>query len=131
MRAFRNQPLPGSFSLGRVTPLEARPRWAAKLFRCPADVWLVEASFIYLIVILLMPSWWVIALGIWWISNTVSHNFIHQPFFRSGELNRCFALYLTVITGIPQRLWRDRHLAHHAGMRWRLRFPRELIQQTA
>src|SRR5262249_47377554 len=64
--------------------------------------------------VLALPSWPVIALGIWWNSNTVAHNFIHTPYFRDRGLNRCFSLYLTLLLGIPQSLWRDRHLAHHA-----------------
>src|SRR5262249_50925149 len=32
-----------------------------------------------------------------------------------------FSLYLTLLLGIPQSLWRDRHLAHHAGARPRVR----------
>jgi len=32
-----------------------------------------------------------------------------------------FALYLSALLGIPQSIWRDRHLSHHAGVAWRLR----------
>jgi hypothetical protein len=63
----------------------------------------------------------VVAVGLWWNSNTISHNFIHRPFFRRRWLNVLFALYLSVLLGIPQSLWRDRHLAHHAGVAWRLK----------
>lgn len=56
-----------------------------------------------------------IALGLWWNANTISHNFIHLPFFRSRRLNDLFAFYLTLVLGFPQHLWRARHLAHHAG----------------
>ena len=61
-----------------------------------------------------------VAIGIWWGSNTIAHDFLHKPFFASGALNRLFALYLTAVLGIPQTLWRSRHLAHHAGSVWRL-----------
>jgi Fatty acid desaturase len=63
----------------------------------------------------------VVAVGLWWNSNTISHNFIHRPFFRWRWLNALFALYLSGLLGIPQSLWRDRHLAHHAGVAWRLK----------
>jgi hypothetical protein len=56
-----------------------------------------------------------IALGLWWNANTVSHNFIHLPFFRSRRLNVAFSLFLTLLLGFPHQLWRARHLAHHAG----------------
>jgi len=66
----------------------------------------------------------VIALGIWWNSNTISHNFIHRPFFRARWLNALFSLYLSALLSIPQTVWRQRHLAHHAGVAWRLRIDR-------
>ncbi len=73
----------------------------------------------------------VIALGLWWNSNTISHNFIHRPFFRSRGANFLFAAGLSLLLGIPQSLWRDRHLAHHAGVRPRIRISADLFLQTA
>jgi len=73
----------------------------------------------------------VLALGVWWNSNTIAHNFIHRPFFRSARANRVFSAALSVLLGIPQTLWRDRHLAHHAGVEWRLRVSRRLVIETA
>lgn len=72
-----------------------------------------------------------IAVGMWWNANTTAHNFIHRPFFRSGVMNRAFSAALSVLLGIPQTLWRDRHLAHHAGVAWRLRVSRQLGVETA
>jgi len=72
-----------------------------------------------------------IAVGLWWNSNTIAHHFIHRPFFRSTSMNRWFSAALSIALGIPQRLWRDRHLAHHAGIRWRLRLSRQLVLETA
>jgi hypothetical protein len=63
----------------------------------------------------------VIALGLWWNSNTIAHYVIHKPFFRSRTLNVLFSLYLSVLLGVPQTIWRQRHLAHHAGLAWRVR----------
>jgi Fatty acid desaturase len=54
-----------------------------------------------------------IAIGLWWNANTISHNFIHRPFFRSRRLNAAFSCYLSLLLGFPQSLWRARHLAHH------------------
>jgi hypothetical protein len=72
-----------------------------------------------------------IAFGVWWNSNTIAHNFVHRPFFRSAGMNRLFSAALSVLLGIPQTLWRDRHLAHHAGVEWRLRVSRQLGIETA
>jgi hypothetical protein len=74
----------------------------------------------------LVPSMPLIALGLWWNSNTIAHDFLHLPFFRSCWLNRVFSCYLSALLGIPQRLWRDRHMAHHADRKWRLCFSRQL-----
>lgn len=60
-----------------------------------------------------VPSAPLVAIGVWWNSNTISHNFIHRPFFRSRAINAIFAGYLSVLLGIPQAWWRSRHLAHH------------------
>jgi hypothetical protein len=59
------------------------------------------------------------AIGIWWTSNTVAHIAIHAPLFVSPVLNRSLSLFLTALLGVPQTLWRERHLAHHAGRAWR------------
>jgi len=59
------------------------------------------------------PSAPLIAIGVWWNSNTISHNFIHRPFFRRRAANVIFGAYLSVLLGVPQAWWRARHLAHH------------------
>ncbi len=131
MRSPQRELFSAAADIMAVAAARARTPGISKLLRhSPADAWLLQASAIYLLTVLLLPTVWTIALGIYWISNTVSHNFIHQPFFRAQGLNRCFAFYLSAITGIPQRLCRDRHLAHHAEVRWRLRCSRELLTQT-
>lgn len=55
------------------------------------------------------------AVGLWWGSNTVAHIHLHTPLFHSRRLNRLFARYLTAVLGVPQSVWRARHLWHHAG----------------
>src|SRR5262245_18984202 len=72
-----------------------------------------------------------IAIGVWWNANTISHLFIHRPFFRNRGTNAWFAALLTAALGVPQSLWRDRHLAHHGGRRYRLRVTREIALQAA
>lgn len=54
-------------------------------------------------------------LVVWWLSNTVAHVHLHTPVFRARAANRGFALLLSLLTGVPQTIWRARHLAHHRG----------------
>jgi hypothetical protein len=81
-------------------------------------------------VVCLWPAMATIALGLWWSSNTIAHNFIHRPFFRRRSANVVFSLYLSGLLGIPQSLWRQRHLAHHAGQRWRFDLHALLVAET-
>ena len=96
------------------------------------DAVLVALSFAHPAVLYLAPSIPVIAVGVWWNSNTISHNFVHLPFFRSSSANRLYAIYLSVLLGIPQTLWRERHLAHHRGQSLHFRWtPTILIESGA
>jgi hypothetical protein len=88
----------------------------------PWDALLIALAALHGGVLLAVPAAPVIALGLWWNSNTIAHYFIHKPFFRSRLLNVLFSCYLSVLLGLPQTLWRDRHLAHHAGVTWRMRW---------
>jgi hypothetical protein len=72
-----------------------------------------------------------IAVGMWWNANTVSHLFIHRPFFRTRAGNAWCAAVLTALLGFPQSLWRDRHLAHHRHARFRFQLTREIAWQIA
>jgi hypothetical protein len=78
-----------------------------------------------------LPSAPLVALGLWWNANTVSHNFIHLPFFRSRAANAAFSALLSAVLGLPQTIWRDRHLAHHADRAWRFRPSAQLALDTA
>ena len=93
----------------------------------PRDAWLVAAP---LALALLAPGlpWlagqglWgmslatcTIAAAVWWLSNTVAHVHLHTPVFRGRAGNRLFSLALSLLTGVPQTIWRARHLAHHRG----------------
>jgi hypothetical protein len=80
-----------------------------------ADAVLVALSCAHAALLIAVPSSPLIAVGLWWNANTISHNFVHLPFFRSRVLNRMYALYLTALLGIPHSIWRERHLRHHAG----------------
>src|SRR5437660_2749654 len=95
------------------------------------DAILVALAVLHGVVLAAWPLAPVIAFGVWWNSNTIAHNFIHRPFFGGRAANRLFAAYLSLLVGIPQALWRDRHLAHHAGAAPRFRLTAELVWQTA
>ncbi len=90
------------------------------------DVLLIALALVHGALLVSVPSAPLIALGLWWNSNTIAHNFIHLPFFRSRAANRVFSVYLSLLLFLPQTLWRDRHLAHHAGKPWRLRWSAQL-----
>ena len=92
----------------------ARAASSARILRHSAwDSLLVLLALVHGGLLLAFPLFPVIAIGIWWNSNTISHQFIHNPFFRSRSLNNLFAAYLSVLLGFPHALWRARHLAHH------------------
>jgi hypothetical protein len=82
------------------------------------------------VVLAMVPTVPVIAAGIWWNSNTIAHNFIHRPFFKTAAANLMFSAYLSVLLGIPQSLWRDRHLAHHRHSPWHLRCSAQLCAEA-
>jgi hypothetical protein len=90
------------------------PRPHAMLRHSEWDGLLVGLSFVHAALLLVVPSIPLISIGLWWNANTIAHNFIHRPFFRSPSANRTFSAYLSLVLGIPQSLWRQRHLRHHA-----------------
>ncbi len=96
----------------------------------PWDALLLALAAAHGALLLAVPAAPVVALGLWWNSNTVAHYFVHKPFFRPRPLNVLFSLYLSALLGVPQTLWRDRHLAHHAGVAWRLRPSPLLLGET-
>ena len=98
----------------------------------PRDALLVGLAMVHAALLLFAPSVSVIALGLWWNANTVSHNFIHLPFFRSRVGNRAFSVLLSLLLGFPQCLWKAKHLAHHRDERFRLKsLRREWIAEVA
>jgi hypothetical protein len=110
----------------------SRPDAAAvPVFRhCRSDAMFIVLALAHGSVLLLGPPAWAIALGLWWNSNTIAHYFIHLPFFRARRMNQIFSAYLSALLGVPQTLWRQRHLAHHAGARWRLQITPQLCVES-
>lgn len=99
------------------------------------DAVMIALSIAHGALLIAIPTLPLIALALWWNANTISHNFVHRPFFHERWVNRLFGAYLSVLLGFPQALWRDRHLAHHAGLRHdmvsRLRLSCEFALQVA
>jgi len=96
----------------------------------PWDAVFVLVAAVHGAALLTFPSIPLIAIGLWWTANTTAHNFIHRPFFAAAGANAGFSLLLTAILGIPQSVWRERHLAHHAGRAWRLRRTPQLAAEV-
>jgi hypothetical protein len=92
---------------------------------------LVALAGAHAAVLMAVPRTPVIAIGLWWNANTISHYFIHRPFFHRRSANRAFAAFLSVLLGFPHALWRTRHLAHHTGVSTRTRLSGELALHMA
>lgn len=65
--------------------------------------------------VVLVPAFAVVTLGYCWNLQCLSHNFIHNPFFRSQWLNRAFSVLETLAIGLPHVCYHHYHLNHHAG----------------
>ncbi|NDF01527.1 MAG: hypothetical protein EB034_25165, partial [Verrucomicrobia bacterium] len=66
--------------------------------------------------------WWALALlgfvysvSISWNINGISHNFLHNPYFRSHFLNRAFSLVESLACGFSQTFYEYVHKRHHVG----------------
>jgi len=67
-------------------------------------------------------SWWLLAplgliysVSISWNINGISHNFLHNPYFRSAFLNRCFSILESLTLGFSQVFYENIHKRHHIG----------------
>lgn len=82
-------------------------------------------QFVYLAALFVefprLPAWSLVPLGfIWavsisWNINGISHNFLHNPYFRSPVLNRCFSILESVTVGFSQVFYEQVHKDHHKG----------------
>jgi hypothetical protein len=114
-----------------MTLAALRPSRQGVLRHSRRDALLVALALAQGALVVCAPSAPLLALGLWWNSNTIAHNFIHKPFFRPRPLNTLFALYQSVLLGVPQSVWRGRHLAHHADVKWRLRLDEQMALEVA
>ena len=55
------------------------------------------------------------SISISWNINGVSHNFIHNPYFRSTVLNRLFSILESITVGFSQIFYECIHMQHHKG----------------
>src|SRR5438046_9191247 len=68
-----------------------------------------------------VPLWVMLILGliysvsISWNINGISHNFIHNPYFRSPLLNRLFCILESITVGFSQIFYECIHMQHHKG----------------
>jgi hypothetical protein len=116
--------------LGARHASDSSPRHASPLLHSRWDLLLLGLALAHGAALLIFPWPILIAIGIWWNANTIAHNFIHRPFFHPRWINRLFSLYLSLLLGIPQSLWRQRHLAHHADRSWKLQLNRQLLLES-
>ncbi|MBI5852207.1 MAG: fatty acid desaturase [Planctomycetes bacterium] len=86
--------------------------------RDPRDRVSVALALGHVAVFAVWPSLAVVAFGMWWNANTISHRFVHRSVFRARLADDLYSLLLSLLLGVPQRIWRQRHLAHHAERRW-------------
>ena len=67
------------------------------------------------------PLWWSIVLGLMyavsisWNINSISHNFIHTPYFRPRWMNYAFSLLESITIGFSQSYYHWVHMRHHSG----------------
>lgn len=111
-------------------PLPATSSAPGVLRHSAWDALLVGLTLGQAVLLFAFPIAPVFALALWWNSNTVAHYFLHRPFFTSALVNRAFSFYLSILLGVPQTLWRERHLAHHAGVAHRWRWSKPLVAEA-
>jgi len=68
-----------------------------------------------------LPWWALVLCGltysllVCWNLQSVSHNFIHNPFFTSRLLNRLYGVLESLAIGMPHQLYHHYHMNHHQG----------------
>lgn len=80
------------------------------------------AFLVFLFVYFHALPWWaliacglVYAVSISWNINGISHNFLHNPYFRSPVLNRAFSMLESLVIGFSQAFYECVHKRHHIG----------------
>src|SRR4051794_507001 len=97
----------------------AYTRWDA----IPAAAGMLHCAYFFAMFYLFprVPLWVMLLLGlvysisISWNINGISHNFIHNPYFRPPLLNRLFSVLESVTVGFSQIFYECIHMQHHKG----------------
>ena len=63
----------------------------------------------------MLPLGLLYSISISWNINGISHNFIHNPYFRSAALNRAFSLMESITCCFSQTYYDVVHTRHHKG----------------
>jgi fatty acid desaturase len=82
----------------------------------------IVAFFLWTFLAFASLSWWVlvpafvvVAWSYCWNLQCISHNFIHNPYFKNVWLNRAFSVLETLAIGVPHVLYHHYHMNHHWG----------------
>src|SRR5262245_52197525 len=97
----------------------AQTRWDA----IPVAAGILHCAYFFAMFYLFprLPLWVMLILGfiysvsISWNINGISHNFIHNPYFRSPLFNRLFSILESVTVGFSQIFYECIHMQHHKG----------------
>src|SRR5450432_280383 len=63
----------------------------------------------------MLPLGFLYSISISWNINGISHNFIHNPYFRTPLLNRLFSVLESITVGFSQVFYECIHMQHHKG----------------
>jgi fatty acid desaturase len=82
-----------------------------------------QAGYLVLLIAFFpVAPWWVLvpmallySISISWNINGISHNFLHNPYFRAEWLNRLLSLLISLELGFSQTFYEDVHMRHHSG----------------
>ncbi len=120
--------VPSSSSPAPLGGIPKRSRYLLLLAYSPWDVVPIACGLLHFAFVLAffwffnqMPWWAIVGAGcvysvsISWNINGISHNFIHNPYFRSEWLNRLFSLVESVTMGFSQTFYDHVHTMHHVG----------------
>lgn len=99
--------------------------WCDRRDRCDVLLTLLPAAT------LALAPWPLLGLGLWWLGNTAAHHATHRRTFRPAWLQAAYGGWLSLLLGVPQEAWRQRHLQHHAGRQAPLHWNRRLRAQAA
>jgi fatty acid desaturase len=61
------------------------------------------------------PAFVAIAWSYCWNMQCISHNFIHNPYFKNNWLNWAFSVLESLALGVPHVLYHHYHMNHHFG----------------